>query len=297
MFNQIRYFISVVKNKNFTKAAEECHISQPAISQQIKELESELGVQLLERTGRSFTVTRAGKYFYNHSQDLLNNLNELISETKEIGNQKEEPFILHAGYLRNFGTSEFLRAVSEFSTEFSDVQLKITSGSHEKLFNMLEEDKLDIAFSDLRRAPSNKYVNKFLTSSNFEVLINKKQVDANQTKVESQALRDLPCILIVGPNEQGDEEKYYQDVLNISGDFVTASTYDEAIMMATLNQGYLIINDRVKDTITLNDDLVSLPLYNGDQQLSQEYYAFWKADNSGYYIESFFDILEKQFNN
>ncbi|WP_265484539.1 MULTISPECIES: hypothetical protein [unclassified Lactobacillus] len=98
-------------------------------------------------------------------------------------------------------------------------------------------------------------------------------------------------------NEQADEEKYYQDVLNISGDFVTASTYDEAIMMATLNQGYLIINDRVKDTITLNDDLVSLPLYNGDQQLSQEYYAFWKADNSGYYIESFFDILEKQFNN
>ncbi|WP_265484538.1 MULTISPECIES: LysR family transcriptional regulator [unclassified Lactobacillus] len=199
MFNQIRYFISVVKNKNFTKAAEECHISQPAISQQIKELESELGVQLLERIGRSFTVTQAGKYFYNHSQDLLNNLDELISETKKIDNQTEEPFILHAGYLRNFGTNEFLRAVTEFSGEFPDVQLKITSGSHEKLFNMLEEDKLDIAFSDLRRAPSNKYVNKFLTSSNFEVLINKKQVNTNQTKVESQALRDLPCILIVGP--------------------------------------------------------------------------------------------------
>ena len=42
MFNQIQYFIAVVKNKNFTKAAEECHISQPAISQQIKELEAKL---------------------------------------------------------------------------------------------------------------------------------------------------------------------------------------------------------------------------------------------------------------
>lgn len=295
MFNQIQYFISVVKNKNFTRAADECHISQPAISQQIKELESELGVKLLDRKGRSFTVTRAGKYFYHHSQDLLNNLEELISDTKEIGNQKEEPFVLHAGYLRNFGTNEFLHAVSQFSNEFPDVQLKITSGSHEKLFNLLEDNKIDIAFSDLRRAPSEKYVNEFLVSSSFEVLINKKEVSEGQTKVDNKDLRDLPCILIVGPNEQADEEKYCQEVLGINGDFITADTYDEATLMATLGQGYVIINDRIKKNITPNDNLISLPLYNGNQRLEQKYYAFWKADNSGYYIESFFDILQNQF--
>nr|WP_236943499.1 LysR family transcriptional regulator [Lactobacillus amylolyticus] len=73
MFNQIQYFIAVVKNKNFTKAAEECHISQPAISQQIKELEANLGVELLHRKGRSFTVTKAGQYFYHHGQDVIDN--------------------------------------------------------------------------------------------------------------------------------------------------------------------------------------------------------------------------------
>lgn len=295
MFNQIQYFISVVKNQNFTKAAEECHISQPAISQQIKELESELGVKLLDRKGRSFTVTRAGKYFYHHSQDLLNNLEELLSDTKKIGNQKTEPFVLHAGYLRNFGTSEFLHAVSEFSNEFPDVRLKITSGSHEKLFNMLEDNQLDIAFSDLRRAPSERYVNEFLTSSSFEVLINKKDVPANQVKVKNQDLRDLPCILIVEPNEQADEEKYYQEILGISSDFIIANTYDEATLMATLGQGYLIINDRIKKSITFNDNLISLPLYNGNQRLEQKYYAFWRVDNSGYYVESFFGVLRNQF--
>lgn len=295
MFNQIKYFISVVKNKNFTKAAEECHISQPAISQQIKELEADLGVKLLNRSGRSFTLTDAGKYFYAHSQDLINNLEELVSETQKIGNRKKEPFVLRAGYLRNFGTREFLQAVAEFSNQYPDAQLKITSGSHEELFNLLENNDLDIAFSDLRRAPSEKYVNKFLASSSFEVLINKKFVQKDQKKILNKDLEEYPCILVIGENERADEEKYYHDVLGIEGEFLTATTYDDAILMAAMGQGYLIINDRVKKNIAKNADLVSLPLYNGGEKLEQKYYAFWQADNSGYYVESFFDILQTQF--
>lgn len=49
MLRQIRYFQSVVRNNSFSEAAEECHISQSAISQQVKELETELGFPLLER--------------------------------------------------------------------------------------------------------------------------------------------------------------------------------------------------------------------------------------------------------
>lgn len=297
MFNQIQYFISVVKNKNFTKAADECHISQPAISQQIKELESTLGVELLTRKGRSFEVTEAGRYFYAHGQDIINNVNELIKETRQIGGQAEEPYVLHAGYLRNFGTDEFLKAVSEFSAQYPDVKLKITSGSHEELFNELENGDLDIAFSDLRRAPSNKYVNEYLTESDFEVLLNKRFVKSGQSNIEAGDLQELPCILVVGPNEQADEEKYCREVLGIDGEFVLASTYDEATLMATLGQGYLIINNRVRKHINLNDNLVSLPLYVDGQEMKQKYYAFWQVDNSGYYVESFSDLLKEQFKN
>lgn len=64
MLRQIQYFQAVVRHNSFSEAAEECHISQSAISQQIKALEQELGVQLLERHNRSFTLTPAGAYFY-----------------------------------------------------------------------------------------------------------------------------------------------------------------------------------------------------------------------------------------
>ena len=64
---QLEYFQSVVKNGSFTLAAEEHHISQSAVSQQIKALEDELGVELLRRRNRRFELTEAGRHFYTRS--------------------------------------------------------------------------------------------------------------------------------------------------------------------------------------------------------------------------------------
>ena len=68
MYSQMQYFIAVVDEHNFTRAAENCNISQSAISQQIKELEATIGVKLLDRHGRSFDVTPAGQHFYQHAE-------------------------------------------------------------------------------------------------------------------------------------------------------------------------------------------------------------------------------------
>ena len=59
----LRYFVTVAERQNFTRAAEELHVAQPAISQQIKSLEEELGVSLLHRTKRSVKLTAAGHAF------------------------------------------------------------------------------------------------------------------------------------------------------------------------------------------------------------------------------------------
>ena len=63
MLRQIQYFQAVVRNDSFSRAAEECHISQSAISQQVQALERELGFLLLERKNRKFTLTPAGEYY------------------------------------------------------------------------------------------------------------------------------------------------------------------------------------------------------------------------------------------
>ena len=79
MIRQIRYFQAVVRNNSFSEAAEECHISQSAISQQIQALERELGFELLERKNRKFILTPAGEYFYKKSL-VLNDQRRAFSD-------------------------------------------------------------------------------------------------------------------------------------------------------------------------------------------------------------------------
>lgn len=293
MFNQIQYFVSVVKNHNFTKAAEECHISQPAISQQIKELENFLGVRLIERSGRSFKVTKAGEYFYQHGQDILANVFDLVRETKKISQRSKNVYIIHVGYLQSFGTTDFLRAVSEFSKQYPDVQIKLSSGGHEKLYQELKQDKLDFVFSDLRRAPSNLYVNDFLTSSTYEAIVNENTFQ-KQVAISNDELRDLPCILITNKQGAAQEKQYYRDFLGVKSQFLLASTYDEAAMMVAAGQGFLLLNNRTSHQVN-TATLKNLIWLDGKRKVKQNYYAFWKASNSGYYIESFAQMLKKQF--
>ena len=68
LFRQMKYFTAVVDCNSFTEAAEQCYISQSAISQQIRSLEKELGVELIHREKRKFSLTPAGEYFYSQSK-------------------------------------------------------------------------------------------------------------------------------------------------------------------------------------------------------------------------------------
>ena len=63
-YNRIRYFIAVAKYQNMTRAAEELHVAEPAISQAVKRLSNELGIRLFERKGRNIVLTADGKRLY-----------------------------------------------------------------------------------------------------------------------------------------------------------------------------------------------------------------------------------------
>ena len=81
LLKQLEYFILVCDQNSFTEAANLAFISQSAISQQIKTLEQELGVTLLHRQGRSFTLTPAGNYFYRHGKAILKEAEQVKKET------------------------------------------------------------------------------------------------------------------------------------------------------------------------------------------------------------------------
>ncbi|WP_261809815.1 LysR family transcriptional regulator [Levilactobacillus humaensis] len=294
MFRQIQCFIAVVKNHSYTQAAIECHLSQSSLSQRIKELQASLGVTLIKRKGRSFELTAAGDYFYQHSQELLDQVDHLITETQAINTHTAETYTLKLGYLRKFGSQEFLEAVAEFSRQFPQVKVQIHSDSYAELFTQVREGHIDLNFSDQRYELSSAFENEFLTSADYMVVVAPKAFSADQSVVDTTELADLPCILIVGADEYASEQTYYREVLGIQSPFQIASSFGEAQMLATTGQGYIVVNSRTANQINPSTNRV-LKLVDHGRDLTQHYYAYWKKDNSGYYIESFAQILKEQF--
>lgn len=82
--NQLRYFIEVAKIRNFTRAAKNCHVAQPALSQQIRKLEAQLNLKLLKRLPRGAELTREGEVFLPYAEQVLSALNEAQGVAEEL---------------------------------------------------------------------------------------------------------------------------------------------------------------------------------------------------------------------
>ena len=142
MIKQMKYFQAVVRYGNFTRAAEECYISQSAISQQIQSLERELGVALLVRERRSFSLTPAGEHFYKKSLVIVSDYERLCEETRRLANGGSQELTI--GYLRHYQGRELKRTVAEFQEKHPEIVMRLKKGTHEELYEALKGGKADL---------------------------------------------------------------------------------------------------------------------------------------------------------
>lgn len=292
MIKQIKYFQAVVRCKSFTQAAEECFISQSAISQQIQALEHELGVKLLNRENRKFSLTPAGEHFYQKSLVLTADFDRLCHETVRIANKDNAE--LRIGYLKCYGGQEFRLAVAEFSEKYPDVSVQIINGNHEDLYAALRNGGVDLVLNDQRRAFSDEYVNFILTTSECYVEIATRNPLASLESIETDDLKNIPCILIASPEQQENERTYYQEIVGIKGDFLFAENLEEARLMVIGGKGFMPIEGGEKEP-GFAATLCRILLTRKGKPIKRNYGAFWKTDNSGYYVEEFADILKSKF--
>lgn len=292
MIKQIKYFQAVVRCKSFTEAAEECFISQSAISQQIQALEHELGVKLLNRENRKFSLTPAGEHFYQKSLVLMADFEKLCQETVRIANKDNAE--LRIGYLKCYGGQEFRLAVAEFSEKYPDVSVHIINGNHEDLYDSLRSGGVDLILSDQRRAFSDEYVNFILATSECYIEIAARNPLASLESIETDDLKNIPCILIASPEQQENERTYYQEIVGIKGDFLFAGNLEEARLLVIGGKGFMPIEGGENEP-GFAAALRRILLTRKGKPIKRNYCAFWKTDNSGYYIEEFADILKSKF--
>lgn len=289
MLRQIQYFQSVVRNKSFSRAAEECHISQSAISQQIQALERELGFLLLERKNRKFTLTPAGAYFYQKSLILVADYERICREAGRIAHGKNAA--LRLGCLRSYSGREFYRAVQQFAGKYPEVSLEIQEGNHEELYHMILEEQVDLALNDQRRAFADSYVNLILTSATSCVELSACSPLAGLQQIEPGELKNMPCILVTSKAQQETEEAYYRDIVGFAGEFLCVETLEAARLLAVSGRGCLPVEGGGPAAA----GLVRIPLVRDGEPITRNYCAFWKKDNSGYYVETFAQMLKQQY--
>lgn len=234
---QIEYFQAVVENNSFTEAAEQCHISQSAISQQIQSLEAELGVQLLERHRRKFSLTPAGELFYKRSIVLTADLDQLRRDTIRAARHADRE--LNLGYLASYSGEAFHRAIGNFSELHPEVELRVTVGNHEDLFDGLRDGRLDLVVNDQRRAFSDEYVNIVLSESQCCAELATFNPLSRLDSIELGDLKSFPCILIASQKQQDNEISYYRDVIGFKSSFLFAENLQEARVMVAANKGFM----------------------------------------------------------
>ena len=290
LFRQMKYFIAVVECNSFTEAAEQCYISQSAISQQIRSLEKELGVELIHRENRRFTLTPAGEYFYEQSKGILNVVEDIRRETFRIGKDKEME--LKIGYLRCYSGQELHQAVAEFSRLYPEVSIHIVNGTHEELYDLLRFGGADLVLTDQRRAFSDKYANFQLLKCGCYAELSVRSPFAEQESVTMEELKRQACILISSREQQNIEEDYYKNTLGFGGRFLFAENLEEGRLMVAGNRGFLPV-ERVGTLPPCGTGVKRLPVMEQGQQLKRNYCLFWVKENANYYIEEFAEILRK----
>jgi DNA-binding transcriptional LysR family regulator len=141
---QLRYFIAVAEELHFGRAAEREHIAQPALSQQVRRLERELGVPLFDRTSRRVGLTEPGRVFVDLARGLLDQADDAIARARQAGQGKEGR--LRLAYTNGSDRGAPPAVVDRFRAEHPRVELTLSTQYDEASRAQLRAGVVDAAF-------------------------------------------------------------------------------------------------------------------------------------------------------
>lgn len=202
------YFIAAVKHLNFTKAANECHIAQTAMSRYISSLERELGFQLFYRDNRNVSLTAAGESFYQEAVLLTEGLERAAAQARLIANGYEG--VLRIGFGPSAERELVVSSMEQFVQRYPKVELICLEYNYSLLVDHLAHGFLGVIFS-LSCCPGTVEgtIYKEIKRSDIYVMMSKRHPLASKDKLDprismgwilsfirSPAVQNLPKTLL-----------------------------------------------------------------------------------------------------
>lgn len=144
---QLRFFLEVCKELSFSRASEKLHISQPALSKTIHQLEEEIGLRLLDRSTRHLFVTKEGEIIRQHARKVLRSAEDLLQEAEEIKLHKKSSFTF--GLPPVIGSSFFPEIIAGFRRTYPEAGMHIVEEGAKIMEQSLLEGNIDVGVAIL----------------------------------------------------------------------------------------------------------------------------------------------------
>ena len=138
----MRYFVAVAEMENVSRAALKLHVSQSALSRQIRDLEDETGFCLLERTAKSVRLTDAGRTFLDDARELLRQADDAVKKARAIAS--EEPTELHVGYSPTPFAEILPKALRRFQRKMPNVHVRLRDWSNKTILDGVRDGRLQL---------------------------------------------------------------------------------------------------------------------------------------------------------
>lgn len=261
-FRYIRYFLAVAEHHGFTRAATALHVSQPALSQQVRLLEESLGVQLFDRSGRNTRLTDAGEVYLQYVCRAFQELDEgkrAIHDVEDLSRGS-----LRVAVTPTFTTYFIGPLVAEFYTRYPYITLQIQEMSQERMEERLINDDLDIGIAfDGGESPG--IASRTLLTETLALVVACHHPRAQQHKIALNELNDEKLILLsAGFSTREQIDRYFRETNlrpQVQMEFTSICAVLDVIRRTSLST-------LLPAAIALqNNDLVAIPL--ADRQLER----------------------------
>ena len=190
---QLHYFREVCRQKNMTKAAKSLHISQPSISNAIRELEAELGVQLFYRIKMRLTLTQEGEYFLNEAVRILDDIDRLTQRMQDLGGKRN---LVRMGIPPMIGVLIFPQMLASFQKIYPGIRVEVSEWGSLDCRDQVLDETLDLAITITNGLDTSKLSVLPIHETRLVFCVQKDHPLARKETVDIQDIKDMPLVLL-----------------------------------------------------------------------------------------------------
>ena len=190
--HQVRYFLAAAQALSFTRAAEACNVSQPALTVAIKKLENQLGGPLFHREGRRLRLTEFGRRMQPHLAQVVEQAEVVQTVAESFRLLEQVP--LRLGVIPTLGPSRLARFLALFGGSHPGIDVAVHEGSVRDLEQRLDADELDLAVMNPREGLAERYRAEPLYTERYMVLLPPQHELTSRHAIALRELSDQPYV-------------------------------------------------------------------------------------------------------